>query len=164
MRTSILKEWQHTIRTFAKKNGYVDNPWLLRHYFYDVFTYAHDENGNLDFDYEGYPKIKKGKDSNRSIAFKPQSSAAMFMRDNLYIMGQSVWAQYMPAVVSIHDGYTLDVPVALAEDAAHYLEALLTRPIDELGGLCVGCEIEMSASFEDGGHFLDMTSVKLCEV
>lgn len=164
-----LKNWQHMIRVNAQKTAYVDNAWGLRHYFYDVFTYQHDDDGNLIMDDEGLPKIKKGKDHNRAIAFKPQSSAAMFMRDNIYLMSQSKWAQYMPAVVSIHDGYTLDVPMEMAKEAADYLTQLLCRPIAELGGLRVGCEVEVSAPnllHEGGttGNFLDLKMVRIVEI
>jgi hypothetical protein len=166
-----LKAWQHTIRVNAQKSGYVDNPWGLRHYFYDVFTYEHDDDGNLILDEQGNPKVKKGHDHNRAIAFKPQSGNAMFMRDNLILMGESKWREYMPAIVSIHDGYTLDVPEALADEAAKFLEDLLTRPITEMGGLRVGCEIEMSGpnrGYKDGvldsGNFLDLKMVKVVEI
>ncbi len=159
-RMPTLPKWHHQLRVTVKKNGYLTNPWGLRHYFYDVFTYAHDEDGKLIINEEtGLPKVKLGKDGKRVIAFQPQSSAGMFMRDNIYLLAQTELRQYMPAVVSIHDGYCVDVPYHLKDTAADILGDILTRPIPELGGLQVGCEIEYSSK-----NFLDMEKIKKIEI
>jgi DNA polymerase I-like protein with 3'-5' exonuclease and polymerase domains len=139
-----LKEWHHQLRLTAKKNGYLDSPWGVRHYFYDVFTYQYDSDRNLVLDDDGQAKIKLGKDANKVIAFKPQNSAAMFMRDNLVQLAKTPLAPYMPAVVSIHDGYTVDVPEAMEQQAIEILVEILTRPIPEMDGLRVGCEVEVA--------------------
>ena len=151
----MLKTWHHQLRLVAQKNGFLDNPWGMRFYFYDVFTYAHDDDGELIVDEDGLPKIKLGKDGKRVIAIKPQSSAAMFMRDNTYLIGQTEAREWMPAVFSIHDGYTLDVPYARQDTAINILGDILTRPIVEMDNLRVGCEIEI-------GHknFLEMEPIK----
>ena len=161
-----LEQWQNDMRVRAQKETFLETPWKHRHEFYDVFTLS-----------EG--KVKLGKDAKRAIAFAPQNAAGSFMRDNLLIMGTSLadmegrdpeafpwvpeedraylysgkWRQYMGANVSVHDGYTLDVPEALQQEAQEYLIRLLTRPIAEMGGLRVGCEVEV------GKNWLDMTSV-----
>ena len=150
-----LPKWHHSLRVSAQKNGYLDNPWGMRFYFYDVFTYHHDEDGELIFDDNGLPKIKLGKDGKRVIAIKPQSSAAFFMRDNTHIIGHTEARDWMPAVYSIHDGYTLDVPYARVDTAINILGETLTRPIAEMDGLRVGCEIEI---FEK--NFLDSKKIK----
>ncbi len=150
-----LPKWHHQLRVVAQKNGYLDNPWGVRFYFYDVFTYAHDEDGELIFGEDGLPKIKLGKDGKRVIAIKPQSSAAFFMRDNTYIIGQTEARKWMPAVFTIHDGYTLDVPYQHQDVAINILAETLTRPIPEMDGLQVGCEIEISAK-----NFLEMEKIK----
>lgn len=156
-----LPEWHHQLRVTAKKNGYLDNPWGVRFYFYDVFTYAYDDDYRLILDDNGRPKVKLGKDANLVIAAKPQSSAGMFMRDNLWLLGETTWLDAMPAVVSIHDGYTLEVddnPYAI-EQAAETLENILTRPIEEMGGMRVGCEIGVMRE-----NFLDEETYKIVEV
>lgn len=157
-----LREWHHQLRVFAQKNGYLDNPWGFRHDFYDVFTYQYDEDsGELLFGRDGLPKVKLGKDGNRVIALKPQSSAGFFMRDNTYIIGQSEMACYMPAVFTIHDGYTLEVPdePKTIELATEILVNTLTRPIPEMNGLRVGCEVEISRL-----NFLDMEVIHKVKV
>lgn len=157
---SNLPKWHHQLRVTAKKNGYLDNPWDLRHYFYDVFTYQYDEEtGELVLDDRGLPKVKLGKDGKRVIAFKPQSSAGMFMRDNMYLLGQTELRQYLPAVCSIHDGYTVEVPYHLKDTAVDILGTILTRPIAEMDNLQVGCEIEVSYK-----NFLETEKVKKIEI
>lgn len=127
-----LKKWQHETMVRAQKETFIQSPWGHRHYFYDVFTQTP----------EG--KIKKGKDAKRAIAFPPQNGAGCFMRDNLLIIAESEFGQYMPANVSVHDGYVLDVPDrdGIPERAIDFLVEVLTRPIPEMGGLQIGCAVE----------------------
>lgn len=157
-----LPKWHHQLRVTAKKNGYLDNPWGLRFYFYDVFNYKYDpDTHELIFDHNGLPEVKLAKDAQRVIAVKPQSSAGMFMRDNLWMIGESKWRDCMPAVVSIHDGYTLEVrdDKYVIEEAAEYLIQLLTRPILEMDGLRVGCEVDIMRE-----NFLDSEPYRIVEV
>lgn len=138
-----LKEWQERTRERAKKEGVLTSLWGYKHYFYDVYTFKRDKQGRLEYDDFGKPIIKLGKDGKRCLAFEPQNCAAGFGRDTLLLIGQSKWAEYMPANVFVHDGYTLEVPIALAEEAEQFLVDILTRPVPELGGLRIGCETEM---------------------
>lgn len=177
-----LKTFQRTTMERAQKEGYLTNAWGLRHYFYDVFTYQLDDDGKQVLGKDGQPKIKHGKDSNRSIAFQPQSSNGLFQRDNLLILavtpidgeppsldaGEVVarwdefvpaikagktWQRFMPANVSVHDSGCLDVPVSLVESATEALRRVFTRPVPELGGLTIGAECEV------GDDWLDMEPV-----
>lgn len=157
-----LQDWHRQLQMTAKKNGYLDNPWGFRHYFYDVFTYKYDENTTaLMLDDEGLPKVKLGKDAKRVIALKPQSSAAFFMRDNIKLIGRSKWRECMPAVAVIHDSYALlikDDP-AVIEEAKQFLIETLTRPIPQLGGLRVGCEVSLHRD-----NFLDEEIIATVDV
>ncbi len=154
-----LPQWHHELRLFAKKHGYLVNPWGLRHYFYDVFNYKFDDEKRLVLDNNGRPQVKLGKDSKRVIAFKPQSSAGFFMRDNLLLIGRTDLRQYMVPVVSIHDGYTLEVPERLVDYTVQTLGEILTRPIKEMANLRVGCEIGLMTE-----NFLDERHVSTIEV
>jgi hypothetical protein len=156
-----LPEWHHQLRVFAQKNGYLENPWGVRHQFYDVYTYKYDDDRRLILDEHGRPQIKLGKDGKRVIAFKPQSSAGMFMRDNLWLLGRTKLKQYLPAVVSIHDGYTVEVPMEpeWVDYAVETLGNILTRPIIEMGGLRVGAEVELAVR-----NFLEFKHVTTLEV
>jgi hypothetical protein len=177
-----LKEFQRECRERAQKEGYLTNAWGLRHYFYDVCTFARDDEGNLEYGDAGHPKVKHGKDSNRSIAFLPQSSNGLFQRDNLLILAVTpvegeppsldaaevvarwdefvpaikagkTWQRFMPANVSVHDSGCLDTPVSLIDAGIDVLRRVMTRPIPEMGGLTVGAECEV------GDDWLDMEKV-----
>lgn len=136
-----LAEWQHEVRTFAHKNTYLDNPWGYRHYFYDVFIKR-----------DG--KVELGSDGNRVVSFKPQSSAAAFLKDNLFILSKTKWWP-MPAIGVIHDSYCLEVPESDVDEAVQVLIATLTRPIAEMKNLTVGCEVKVSLPDMDGVRHWD---------
>jgi hypothetical protein len=138
-----LKTWHWEIRSFAQRTNYLLSPWGVKFYFYDVFTHARDGERNIIYHEDGTPKIILGKDGKRVVAALPQSSAGFFMRDNLVILGQTKARQWMGANVSVHDGYCLDVPTHEVDEAIDLLSTVLTRPIVEMGGLQVGCEVEV---------------------
>lgn len=144
-----LPAWQEQTREQAKKEGVLQSPWGYRHHFYDVYTFKRYTSGDVEYDDLGRPKMKMGQDAKRALAFKPQNSAGAFCRDTLVLMGQSMWGPYMSANVSVHDGYTLEVPEALEDEAATYLAELLTRPIPQLGGLRIGCEVDTGWNWAD---------------
>jgi len=141
-----LPRWHEEIRTQARKEGYLVNPWGLRHPFYDVFTYKVDENKQLIYE-QGKPIITPGHDYKRVVAFKPQSAAGFFMRDNLLRLGKTAARAWMCANVSVHDGYCLEVPEDRVEEAIELLVTILTRPISEMGGLRVGCDVEVGTNW-----------------
>lgn len=143
-----LAEWQHSVRTFAHKNTFIENPWHYRHYFYDVF------NKNTKGD------VILGEDAKRCVSFLPQSSAAAFMKDNLIQLAESrFWP--MPAIGLIHDSYCLEVREADQDEAVELLVQVLTRPIKEMNDLTIGCEVKVSLPDADGlRHWNHMVSVK----
>jgi DNA polymerase I-like protein with 3'-5' exonuclease and polymerase domains len=144
-----LKAWQDQTREQAKKEGELRSPWGYRHHFYDVYTFKRDRFGTIEYHDNGQPKLKMGQDAKRALAFKPQNSAGAFCRDTLLLIGRSQWGPYMSANVSVHDGYTLEVPVELKDQAAEFLVDVLTRPIPEMGGLRIGCEVDWGYNWAD---------------
>lgn len=144
-----LKEWQERQREMAKKNTYLTSPWGYRHYFYDVYTFKRNKEGKIQYNDDGAPMIKLGKDGKRCLAFEPQNCAAAFGRDTLVMIGTSKWGQYMSANVFVHDGYTLEVPIDLKDEAEQFLVDTLTRAVPQLGGLRIGCETEMGYNWAD---------------
>jgi len=143
-----LKAWQHRVREQAKKEGVLQSPFGYRHKFYDVYTFKRDDAGNIVYK-NGEPVIKLGQDAKRALAFIPQNCAGAFCRETLLILGWSKWAKYMPANVSVHDGYTLEVPDDMVEETAEYLVDLLTRPVRELNNLTIGCEVDTGKNWAD---------------
>ena len=143
-----LKSWQVRVREQAKKEGVLQSPFGYRHKFFDVYTFKRTDEGLITYK-DGEPVIKLGGDAKRALAFIPQNCAGAFCRETLRMMGESAWAPFMPANVSVHDGYTLEVPEWMAEGAMAYLIDLLTRPIVELGNLRIGCEVEIGRNWAD---------------
>lgn len=151
-----LKEFHDQIRFNAQKQGFLELPgWKHRHYYYDV--YKKDSNG----------KIILGKDAKKVAAFYPQGSAAAFMRDNILLiaygdqacewigipplgLGDGLPWEWLPAVLVVHDGYTIDCPTSKKEMVADYLVKVLTRPIPQLDGLLVGCEVDFGLNWGKG--------------
>jgi DNA polymerase I-like protein with 3'-5' exonuclease and polymerase domains len=144
-----LKAWQDQTREQAKKDGELRSPWGYRHKFYDVYSFKKTATGQLEYHETGQPKLKLGQDAKRALAFRPQNAAGAFCRDTLLQIGESEWGPYMSANVSVHDGYTLEVPEALAAQASDFLVATLTRLIPELGGLRIGCDVEWGYNWAD---------------
>ena len=144
-----LPEWQTRMRELAKREGVLQSPWGYRHRFYDVYTFKRDDAGNILLGPDKQPQVKLGSDAKRALAFVPQNCAGAFCRDTLLLIGQSVWGRYMPANVSVHDGYTLEVPEARQEEAVQFLVDTLTRPVLELGGLRIGCEVDAGFNWAD---------------
>jgi DNA polymerase I-like protein with 3'-5' exonuclease and polymerase domains len=144
-----LKAWQDQTREQAKKDGELRSPWGYRHKFYDVYTFKKGPSGDIEFDEQGSPRMRLGQDAKRALAFKPQNAAGAFCRDTLLHIGESAWGPYMSANVSVHDGYTLEVPESMKDAAADFLVETLTRPIPELGGLRIGCEVEWGYNWAD---------------
>jgi len=137
-----LQAWQERIREQAKRECVLQSPYGYRHKFFDVYTFKRDEQGTIQYDDENKPIIKLGADAKRALAFIPQNCAGGFARDNLVLIGQSKWADYMPPNVSVHDSYCLEVPDEMVDECAKFLVDILTRPVLELGNLQIGCEVE----------------------
>ena len=135
-----VKKWQEAIRSRAHKETYLTNPWGYRGYFYNVF--AKDKNG----------KITYGDDANKCVAFLPQGSAGCFCQDNIL----EIWdrcgvarRKWIPANHVVHDSYLLQCPEEEVDWAMNLLELVLTRPIPQMGGLRVGCEISVGPNWAE---------------
>jgi hypothetical protein len=150
-----LKEYHHWVRTKAHKETFLELPgWRHRHTYWDVFGPSKDGT------------IKLGKDAKKCVAMFPQGCAAAFGRDNLLLfaygdlacdwldiprmgLGEGI-LQWMPANVFVHDGYNFEVPMDQVDYVKDYIEKVLTRPIKQLAGLRVGCEIDVGP---EGGNW-----------
>jgi hypothetical protein len=134
-----LKQWQHDTRVRAHKEGSLATPFGYRHAYFDVFK--RDQRTG---------EVVMGGDGNKAVAFLPQNSAAAFMKDNLLILGKTWLRPYMGPTLTVHDSYTVDVPEDRAEEAVELLVSVLTRPIPEMGGLQIGCEVEIGRDWGSG--------------
>ena len=83
------------------------------------------------------------------VAFKPQSSNALFQRENLTLLGKSWAAPYMCAIGHIHDSQCLDVPEDKVDAAVALLTEIMTRPISQMGGLQIDVDVKIGKNWAD---------------
>jgi len=147
-----MREYQYLVRVRAQKESKLTNPYGFSHSFYDVFTYKYDDDGKLELDDAGQPKLKHGKDSKRVVALNPQSTGAFAMRYTLRKFLEPAnlrWLPYLPATLTVHDAVMLHVPDEMVDEAVQFLHALMTAPHPQLGGLRIGCEIEVGKNWKE---------------
>lgn len=151
----ILK-WHHETRVLANNQHFLQLPFgNFKRYFYDVFSYARDKNGNIVLKKDGSPKITLGEDGKSCLAQRPQGCAAMFMRQNAVNIGKDIKNHDLdfriPGNWLCHDSYCLEVPdnPTDIDMAANLLQEHLTRSILELNGLRIGCEIKVGKNWDE---------------
>ena len=133
-----LAAWHTDLRKEAWRTGYLETPWGLRNYYYQVYT---KDTRTKQF--------RPGEDANAVVAFKPQSSNALFQRENLTLLGKSWAAPYMCAIGHIHDSQCLDVPEDKVDAAVALLTEIMTRPIPQMGGLTIDVEVKVGRNWAD---------------
>ena len=133
-----LAAWHTDLRKEAWRNGYLETPWGLRNYYYQVYT---KDTRTKQF--------RPGEDANAVVAFKPQSSNALFQRENLALLGKSWAAPYMCAIGHIHDSQCLDVPEDKVDKAVELLKDIMTRPIKQMDGLTIDVEVKVGRNWAD---------------
>lgn len=133
-----LAAWHEDLRKEAWRNGYLETPWGLRNYYYQVYT---KDNRTGQF--------RPGEDANAVVAFKPQSSNALFQRENLALLGKSWAAPYMCAIGHIHDSQCLDVPEDKVDAAVALLREVMTRPIPQMDNLTIDVEVKVGKNWAD---------------
>lgn len=149
-----LKKWHHETRVQAHESTYLQLPLgAYRRYFYNVFQYVRDRSGNVILKDDGTPKISLGEDGKACIAQKPQGTAAMFQRRNAKKLAKVAheYKWIIPGNYLVHDSYALCVPDDPIDinHAVNWMENILTAPIEEMGGLRIGCEIKVGHNWDD---------------
>jgi uracil-DNA glycosylase family 4 len=148
-----LRDFHHSVRVRAAKDTYLVSPWGYRRYFYDVFRYKKDKNGNVIIDEKtGKPKIELGEDGKSVIAQLPQNGAAAFMLDNCPDIAREIKAigGVLPGNFLVHDSYAVCVPPDKVDAAVEILVRYLTRPIPELNNIRIGCEVKVGTDWGPG--------------
>lgn len=139
-----IGEWWESLRDYAFRHTFIESPWGLRNYYYQVYSW-----------WKGQRKL--GEDAKALVAFLPQHANAMFQRENLKLIYDS-WARpYMPANGHCHDSNSLRVPEDKVDAAVELLGEIMSRPIKQLRGLQVGVEIKV------GQDWHNMKTVKTIE-
>jgi uracil-DNA glycosylase family 4 len=119
-----IKKWQLSTQLQADKDGYLKNPFNYIHRFSQVFTFTK-ENGKW--------KRKPGNDSNKVLAFLPQSTAAAVIKEamlRLYFKRFEEAGQWLR--LQVHDSLVSDVPKGLLDIVKSIMKEEMTRPVPEL--------------------------------
>jgi len=87
-----------------------------------------------------------GADAKRLVAFLPQSTAAAIIKEAM------LRASTDPEILGclrllVHDSLVLEMPAARAESITARLASIMQQPNPELGGLSVGTETKIGASW-----------------
>lgn len=123
--------WQRATMERAHHEGYLDNHFGYRHYFYDVFSFDRKQD-----------RYVLGTDAKRAIAFIPQSDASAIQTEILLTLAQD--PRVLPWMrLIVHDNLVLEVSGEQQGYAVETVQQVMTRPWPELGGLDVGVEIKV---------------------
>lgn len=118
-----LAQWQKDIQLQADKDGFLRNPYQYVHRFSKVFNYTKEC---------GVWVRKQGEDSNKVLAFLPQSTAAAILKDAML----RLFARFNEAGqflrLQIHDSLLAEIPTDQVESVMAVMKEEMERPIPEL--------------------------------
>lgn len=136
--------WQRQTMEEAHRNGYLDNSWKYRHYFYDVFTWK----------YASYKRLRSrgipdhlareqawgmGDDAKRAVAFRPQSDASAIQTE-IVLSWTPELLEFLRLLV--HDATISEVPYdSRLEERLGQIYQSYVQPWGQLGGLSIGAEV-----------------------
>jgi uracil-DNA glycosylase family 4 len=138
-----IRAYHSRVLTQAYHQGQVSNPWGYTVQFYEVFLKERDGG------------VKWGRDAKKVSGFGWQGSAGMFMRENIKLIWEGArefglpMADVVPAIFVVHDSYCLALPEAKAQEGVDLLTSVLTRPIPQMEGLRIGCEVSVGPNWGD---------------
>jgi DNA polymerase I-like protein with 3'-5' exonuclease and polymerase domains len=138
-----IKKWHHSLLLQAERDGYLRNPFGYIHRFSRVFSYKKEA---------GKWKKEPGDDSNRVIAFLPQSTAAGIIKEALLRLYFNRWeeaGQYLR--LQIHDECFTETPLELVDKVDGVLKEEMERPI---------IEMRLPASYKMGEYLTILTESK----
>jgi uracil-DNA glycosylase len=140
-----IRRWHEQVCMQAAHDGYLDNPFGYRHYFYSVYNYDKRRD-----------KFIPGDDAKRAVAFLPQSTASAVQTEYLLEMVNRLrpWLRLI-----VHDSFLNEAPEEHALENAVVMRDVMLQPISQLGGLTIGVEVSVGrnwapadASNPDGMH------------
>jgi DNA polymerase family A/HNH endonuclease/intein-like protein with splicing domain len=135
--------WQEATRVRAHKEGFLENPFGYRRYFWDVLRPANDAYGNPAFDKNGDLIMSPdGDEANEALAFLPQSTAAGLMREALLTFDKLQDENFYP-VVTVHDSVLFEVRITHLKHYLGVIREVMEAPCPQLGGLSIEVEAKM---------------------
>lgn len=144
-----LQAWHKEIQEKAHKQGYLQNRWGFRNYYYRVFFY--------DWKKKVY---RPGEDAKAAIAFEPQSSNAFFQRENIKLIYNDIkkmgkadkWK--FTAIGHVHDSNGLRVPEDDRDKAGQLMAEHMNRPIKQMDNIQIGVQVKAGKRWSEMEAFL----------
>lgn len=132
--------WQDEIRLQAHTQGYLENPFGYRRYFWGVYEKKKDG------------KLRVGEEANKALAFLPQSTAAGMLREALVsvedLRANEFDGEFFP-LVPIHDAILLEVKAERAIEVARRVKEIMQAPWPQLNGLSIEVDIQMGYNWAE---------------
>ncbi|MCA1841514.1 MAG: hypothetical protein LC723_14650, partial [Actinobacteria bacterium] len=119
-----IRTWHKTILAQADRDGHVTNPFGYVHRFHRAYEWE-----KIGDSWQKTP----GPDSNRIIAFLPQSTAAAIIKEAMLRMFQNRFSdagQFLRLL--IHDEIFCEVPAAQVDSVDAIMQEEMERPIVEM--------------------------------
>jgi DNA polymerase-1 len=132
----LVAKWKKTIQQQAHKEGFLENPFGYRRYFFEV--YKKDARGEWVL----------GSEARKALAFLPQSTAAGMLRATLGNLPRlpGYCRDWYP-LVPIHDAIVLEVPEGQDERWVPPVRALMEKDWAELGGLSIKTDVKIGSNW-----------------
>lgn len=129
-----IRKWHASTLQRAHKEGFLDNHFGYRHYFWHALKW--------DGESQGYVY---GDDAKRAIAFVPQSDASAIQTEYvLKLNADPEVRDYLRLI--IHDSCVMEVPQERVDQVCQRVYDVFTAPIPQLGGLSIGAEVQVGPS------------------
>jgi len=132
----LVAEWKKTIQRQAHKEGFLENPFGYRRYFFEV--YKKDQRGQWVL----------GGEARKALAFLPQSTAAGMLRATLAALpGLRGYGNQWHPLIPIHDAIVLEVPQGSVREFVPSVQELMEREWAELGGLSIKVDVKVGSNW-----------------
>lgn len=136
-----VAEWKASTRLRAHNEGFLENPFGYRRYFFEIFK--KDRNG----------KWQMGDEANKALAFLPQSTAAAMCREAVCLIAEEVERLFEPGtfhvLVPIHDAFLIECREESVDAVSAAVTRVMQRPWEELNGLVIEVDVKRGKNWAE---------------
>lgn len=134
----LVAKWKTDTWLEAHSKGYLETPFGYRNYFWNVLEPLKTQRG----------KFRPGREANKALAFRPQSSGAAMLRESMLSLdpldGKLFWW-----LAPIHDAVLVEVEPARAQDAFIEISSVMAKAWPELSGLSIPVDAKLGNRWSD---------------
>lgn len=129
----LVAKWKKDTMLQAHNEGRLSTPFGYIRYFFEVLKKGKDG------------KWREGKESNESLAFRPQSSGSSMLRETLLHSGGRD-GDLFNLLAPIHDALFLECYPDYCSEVVAFIKPFMERKWPELGGLSIAVDVSISDS------------------